>query len=151
MNASSVSQPPAIELNFMLAHTHTLACTAQSIGPIFSLPRCHYGNPLLLFSQHAPPAHHSRYCPVLSNPLGCRETIPKHDWKEWIVGVAGGKEKLLKGAGRVYRSRTHLSLYLGRDACRCGGIRRIIKCEQKPVGCRGTLFSFQYLHTPSAE
>lgn len=97
-----------------LSHTHW---HAQSIGPIFSLPRCHYGNPLLLSSQHAPPAHHTRYCPLLSNPLGCRETIPKHDWKEWIVGVASGKEKLLKGARWVCRSCSDSSLYLDRGVC----------------------------------
>lgn len=35
-------KPPAIKFN-----THTLAPTAQSSGPVFSVPWRHYGNPLL--------------------------------------------------------------------------------------------------------
>lgn len=135
------------------AHTHTLAPGAQTTGPIFSLPWCHYGNPLLLLlsSQHR--HHHSHNCPLLGNPLGCKETVLKHDWKEWIVGVAGGKKiNPLKDSDKcvIPAAIPPLPGLQCMLVCESRICRIIVKCEQRPVKHSGTfiylLFFFKFHH-----
>lgn len=85
-----------LELNSMLTQTHTLAPTAQSTGPVFSLPWCHYGNP-------TPSMHHRctiTPTTVLSSVI--LQAVRKRYWsmteRKRIVLVAGDwkKKKSLK-------------------------------------------------------
>ena len=121
MNGSTVSQPRAIELDSMCTHTHTharthtLAPTANSTGPIFSLPLCHYGNP-----PSPPLPHTGTITPttVLSSVI--LWAVRKRYWsmteRNGLSGWMVKKENTFK---RTQTSVSCLQWHLGKGVCVC--------------------------------
>lgn len=113
-------KPPAIKFN---THTHTHTGTYSTVqwSSLFSAVASLWKPPPLPLPNTHRRHHHFHSRPLLSAPLGCEETIPQHDRKEWNCrgGCRGNQEKKKK-TNPFYRLERvcHSSSY---PALRCVG------------------------------